>query len=207
MTRPLDIIDAVHNAFRADMATIDAASLRAARGEPGLEETIERFWRMDEVLVWHADGEEAAIFPALESVAPDVVAAYEMDHRGLDVAFVGLRAAVSERDPLATARATAAFKFHLDLHLLKEDRHLYVLFEERLSDAEQASAVASLSSGVPNGRFGDFVSWLFPLLEDHDRENVLTYWRSAMPPEIFAWSLQAAEDALAGAIPSNHPPT
>ena len=56
-----------------------------------------------------------------------------MDHRGLDAAFDALRAAVAERDPLGTARATAAFKFHLDWHLAKEDRHLYVLFEGRLS--------------------------------------------------------------------------
>ncbi len=201
MTRPLDIIDAVHSAFRTDMATIDKAALGAARGEPGLEGIVERFWRIDEVLVWHADGEEAGIFPALEIVAPDVVAAYEMDHRGLDVVFEALRSAVSQHDPLETARATAAFKFHLDLHLLKEDRHLYVLFAERLSDAEQAAAVAALASGVPNGRFGDFVSWLFPLLGDQHRENVLTYWRSAMPPEVFARSLQFAEDAMAGATP------
>lgn len=201
MARPLDIIDAVHSALRTDMATIDNASLRAARGEPGLEVIVERFRRMDEVLVWHADGEEESIFPALESVAPDVVAAYEMDHRGLDVAFETLRSAVSEHDPLETARATAAFKFHLDEHLLKEDRHLYVLFAERLSEAEQAGAVAGLSSGVPNGRFGDFVSWLFPLLGDLDRENVLTYWRSAMPAEVFTRSLQFAEDAMAEATP------
>lgn len=104
MARPLDIVNAAHNAFRTDMAAIDTASLRTARGEPGLEAVVDRFWRMDEVLAWHADGEEAGIFPALESVAPDVVAAYKMDHRGLDLAFEGLRAAVSEHDPIETAR-------------------------------------------------------------------------------------------------------
>lgn len=195
MARPLDIINAAHSAFRHDMEAIDAAALRAARGEPGLDAIVERFRRMDEVLVWHADGEEAGVFPALEVVAPDVVAAYEMDHRGLDAAFEVLRNAVSEHDPLGTARATAAFKFNLDLHLLKEDRHLYVLFEQRLSDEEQARAVAGLAAGVPSGRFADFVSWLFPLIGEQDRSNVLTYWRSAMPPEVFSRALRFAEDA------------
>lgn len=119
-----------------------------------------------------------------------------LDHRGLDAAFETLRAAVSQHDPLATARATAAFKFHLGQHLLKEDRHLYVLFEQRLSAADQASAVGRLASAVPGDRFGDFVSWLFPLLEDHDRENVLAYWRSVMPPPFFDHSLRLVADAL-----------
>ncbi len=193
MARPLVVITAVHNAFRADMAAIDDAALAAARGQPGLESTVERFWRMNEVLTWHAHGEEAGIFPALETVAPDVVTAYDMDHRGLDAAFESLRDAVSAHDPLETARATAAFKFHLDLHLTKEDRHLYVLFEERLSEAEQVRAVTVLGSAVTEQTA--FIEWLFPKLGDEDREQVLRYWQTVLPPEAFAGSLQLAKRA------------
>lgn len=49
---------------------------------------------------------------------------YATDHRRLDVAFDTLSNAVSARDALQTARATAAFKFHLDTHLAKEDSQL-----------------------------------------------------------------------------------
>jgi hypothetical protein len=194
MTRPLVVITAVHNAFRADMAAIDEAALGAARGQPGLDATVERFWRMNEVLTWHAHGEEAGIFPALEVVAPDVVTAYEMDHRGLDAAFESLRSAVSAHDALETARATAAFKFHLDLHLAKEDQHLYVLFEERLSEAQQVHAVTALASAVTEQ--AAFIDWLFPKLADPDREHVLAYWQSVLPPEAFAGSLQLAKRAV-----------
>lgn len=69
MATPLDAVTAIHNAFRRDIANIDAA--------------------------------------ALEEVAPSVAEAYLRDHRGLDA-----------------ARATAAFKFHLDIHLDKEAPHL-----------------------------------------------------------------------------------
>ena len=70
MTGPIDAVMAFHNAFRQDMADIDAAALAAARGMPGLTATVERFRFFNEVLVWHAHGEELAIFPALEAVAP-----------------------------------------------------------------------------------------------------------------------------------------
>jgi hypothetical protein len=113
MAQPLDAVTAIHNAFRKDMAGIDAAALAAARGESGLEPAIgrSRFW--NEILVWHALGEELEVFPALEAVAPAVAEAYERAHRGLDAAYAALDAAVAARDTLATARATAACKFHL----------------------------------------------------------------------------------------------
>ena len=63
-----------------------------------------------------------------------------MEHRGLDRVFDALRDAV-ERDELETARVTADFKFHLDLHLAKEDAHRYPVFPERVSVPDQATAV------------------------------------------------------------------
>src|SRR5438034_3168875 len=133
MVGPIDAVVAIHNAFRADMNAVDAAALAAARGAPGLAATVERFRFFNEVLEWHAHGEEIAIFPALEEVAPSVAEAYEKDHRALDAAFLALSNAVSEHGALETARATAAFKFYLDVHLMKEDTHLYRLIRERVS--------------------------------------------------------------------------
>ena len=77
MTSPIDAVLAIHNAFRQDMKLIDTAALDSARGQPGLEATVERFRFFNEVLEWHAHGEELAIFPALEAVAPSVAEAYE----------------------------------------------------------------------------------------------------------------------------------
>ena len=141
MAEPVDAIRAIHNAFRNDMMRIDAAAFESAKGKEGLDATIERFRFFNEILVWHAHGEEVAIFPALENVAPLVAEAYEKDHRGLDAAFEELNASYSAHDPLKTARATAAFRFHLGIHLDKEDTHLYRIFRERIPMPEQGKAV------------------------------------------------------------------
>jgi len=119
------------------MKRIDSAALDSARGKEGLAVTIERFRFFNEILVWHAHGEEAAVFPAVENVAPLVAEAYMMDHRGLDPAFDELNTSYSVRDSLKTARAAAAFRFHLDIHLDKEDTRLYRIFRERISLPEQ----------------------------------------------------------------------
>jgi len=63
MAVPLDAIMAFHNAFRNDLKRIDAAALESARGKAGLAPTIERFRFFNEMLVWHAHGEEQAVFP------------------------------------------------------------------------------------------------------------------------------------------------
>jgi hypothetical protein len=186
MAVPIDAVTAIHNAFRADMARIDAAALGSAQGRPGLEETVERFRFFNEVLEWHAHGEEEAIFTALEEVAPDVAWAYDQDHRGLDVAFAELNRAVSVHDPLETARATAAFKFHLDIHLRKEDGHVYRLIQERLSLPDQGRAVSVMAQSVPRDRFPELIAWMFPLIGEDDRENMTRIWQQVMPPEAFA---------------------
>ena len=196
MAGPIDAIRAIHNAFRKDMEGIDAAALGAARGTPGLEAALERFRFFNEILVVHAHGEEIAVFPVLEGVAPLVAEAYLDDHRGLDAAFDALDAAVAAGDALATARAAAAFKFHLDIHLFKEDTHLYRIFAERVPAPDQGKAVGIMAGEIPPERQPTFIAWLFPLIGDDDRENMLRILRMAMPPEVFAGVSQLARQAV-----------
>ena len=196
MAEPLDTVTAFHNAFRRDMTAIDAAALQTARGEPGLMATVERFRFFNEVLDWHALGEELAIFPALEAVAPLVSEAYVRDHRGLDAAFAALSAAVSAHDALETARATAAFKFHLDLHLDKEDAHLYRLFKERVPAPDHFKAVGIMAGVAPQDRFPEVIGWLFPLLGPADRENMTLVWQMLMPPPVFEGAKQLIHQAI-----------
>lgn len=196
MTGPIDAVRAIHNAFRHDIRLIDNAALDAARGKPGLEATVERFRFFNEVLEWHAHGEELAMFPALETVAPSVAEAYERDHRALDAAFTTLSNAVTARDPLETARATKAFRYFLDVHLDKEDGHLYRLIGERLPIVDQGQAVGVMASTVPQDRFPELVAWMFPLMGDDDRENMTRIWQNVMPPDAFAGATKLVEAAI-----------
>jgi hemerythrin-like domain-containing protein len=186
MTEPVDAIRAFHNAFRNDLQRIDTAAFNYARGKEGPDATIGRFRFFNEVLVWHASGEEAAVFPAIETVAPLVAEAYEKDHRGLDRAFEELNTSYSARDPLKTARATAAFRFHLNIHLDKEDTHLYRIFRERISLPDQGKALSIMAGTIPRERFAELVAWLYPLIGNDDRENITRIWQAVMPAPVFA---------------------
>ena len=178
------------------MERIDTAAFNAARGKEGLDATIGRFRFFNEVLVWHASGEEAAVFPALETVAPQVAEAYIIDHRGLDTAFEELSISYSARDPLKTARATAAFRFHLNIHLDKEDTHLYRIFRERISLPDQGKALGVMAGMVPGQRFAELVAWLYPLIGHDDRENMTRIWQMMMPAPVFAGTKELIRKAI-----------
>jgi hypothetical protein len=196
MTEPLDAVLAIHNAFRRDIELIDTAALDSARGKPGLAARVDRFRFLDKVLVWHAQGEELGIFPALEGVAPLVAEPYVMDHRGLDAANDALSAAVSAGDALQAARASAAFKFHLDIHLDKEDAHLYRIMRERVPVPDQVKAVGIMSSTVPQDRFPEVVTWMFPLMGHDDRENMTRIWQMVLPAPAFTGVKQLIHQAI-----------
>ena len=185
MAVPLDAIRAIHNAFRKDMAAIDEAARNAASGGAGIETVKGRYVFFNDILVWHALGEEVNVFPALEKVAPLVAEPYETDHRGLDTLFGSLDKAVRSSDTLETARVTAAFRFHLGIHLDKEEAHLYRIFDERIPVAEQANIAAAMAQQIPQERFPDAVNWLFPLIDANDRENMVRIWQKSLPEQVF----------------------
>jgi hypothetical protein len=201
MAQPVDAIRVFHNAFRNDLERIDAAAYDSARGKAGLDATIGRYSFFNEVLVWHASGEEAAIFPAIESVAPLVAEPYEKDHRGLDRAFEELDTSFVAHDPLKIARATAAFRFHMNIHLLKEDIHLYRIFKEKIPLPEQGKAVAIMAGKIPQERFSELVAWLFPLIGNDDREDMIRIWQMVLPTPAFAGVKQLIRKAIPGDWP------
>lgn len=196
MAVPLDAIRAIHNAFRKDIAAIDGAALAAAHGGGGTDPVIKRYVLLGEVLVWHASGEEEAVFPAMDKVAPLVAEPYERDHRGLDSLFESLHKSASASDALATARVTAALKFHLDIHLNKEEAHLYRIFNERISPQDQGAIVMAMSRKVPQERFPDLAGWLYPLLGPVDRENMTRIWQQALPAPAFAGAKKLIQAAI-----------
>jgi iron-sulfur cluster repair protein YtfE (RIC family) len=167
------------------MSQIDTSVLNIAREGGELSPIFDRLQIMTEILDYHARGEEAAVFPAIDNIAPDVVKAYIMDHRELDNMVQGLEAIRKEPDTLMAARATAVLNSHLRIHLNKEDTHLYPILRERTTDDQQVSIVKIMASKTPPERSPTQVQWLFPLLDPEDQAKVIRAWMSVMPPPVF----------------------
>ncbi len=136
------------------------------------------------------------MFPRLEEVAPLVAEPYEKDHRGLDAAFDEMDRSYASRDPLRTARASAAFRFHLNMHLDKEDTHLYRIFRERVPLSEQGKAVGIMAGKVPQERSPELVKWLFPLVGLDDRETMVHIYQAMMPEPVFTSTMELIKQAI-----------
>jgi len=197
MSGLLDVVLCFHNAFRRDMREIDDAVFQAARSGAELTGVLDRLHITGEILDYHAKGEEEAVFPAVDKVAPLVARAYFWDHRELDTMVARLEAMRAAPDALVAARATAALSAHLRIHLNKEDAHLYPILRERMTEDEQAAVVGLMSKSVPPDKFPTAVRWLFPLLGSDDRAVVIRGWMVLMPPPVFAGLKPLLQETLA----------
>ncbi len=201
MSGPIDIVLCLHNAFRRDTLEIDDAALKAARSGGDITSVLNRLHVTGEILDYHAKGEEEAVSPAVDKLAPLVAKAYFLDHRELDIMVAGLEAMRSAPDALTAARATAALNGFLRIHLNKEDVHLYQILRERATESEQASIVGTMSRKIPSDRMPTVVRWLFPLLGHDDRAVVTRGWMTFMPPQVFAGIKSLIRETVAGDWP------
>jgi iron-sulfur cluster repair protein YtfE (RIC family) len=186
LSGPLDIVRSIHNALRRDVSQIDAATYKLARNGGNFTSIFDRLSVVSEILDYHAQGEEAAVFPAVDNLAALVAQAYFLDHRELDTMVDGLEAMRKIPVPLNTARATAVLASHLRIHLDKEDVHLYPILRGRTTENEQASIVGLMSKKVPPEKFPTLVQWVLPLLDFDDRVIIVEGWMKLMPPQVFA---------------------
>lgn len=196
--KPIDVIRCFHNAFRRDISQIDDTVTGIARAGGNFTSVLDRLHTMNELLDYHARGEEAAVFPAMDKVAPQVATAYLMDHRQLDNMVNNLETIRKNPDPLTTARATAVLDSFLRIHLDKEDTHLYKILRERTTDDEQVAIGGLMSRSVPPDRFPTMMQWLFPLLDLEDQGVVAKGLMTVMPPQVFAGIKPLIEKAVAG---------
>ena len=157
---------------------------------------VKRYTFLNEVLVWHAEGEEEFVFPVMEKTAPLVAEAYARDHRGIDSLFDSLKEAIDTTDVLAIARASAVFDFHMSFHMTKEEEHLYRIFNERVPLPEQGAIMGKMAHKIPGDRFAEFVGWLYPLLGTDDRENMVRIMRQALPAPMFSRATQLIKTAI-----------
>lgn len=199
MSSPIDVVLCFHNAFRKDVAQIDTTILKIAQNGGNPSPLLNRLHAMDEILDYHAKGEEAAVFPAVDNIAPLVARSYLMDHRELDKMVENLETMLLQKspDPLLVSRATAVLNSHLRIHLDKEDAHLYPILREKTTLSQQLAIGGIMSSKIPPDRFPAAIEWLFPLLDLNDQVTVTRSWMTFMPTQIFGNTKPFIKSAVA----------
>ncbi len=183
---PIDAITAIHNAARKAMASFDQAALAMARGEQGHDDAFKPLHLFDEIIRWHAEGEELALFPLANTIEPTLAEDYARDHQEIIRVGQALEVAVSSGDKLEAARSAAAFRLQLHVHLAKEDAHLYPSMTKNIPEQELYRAVGESFGPIPKKRLPEVVNIVYMLMSNDDREKLTRVWQKVFPPTDFA---------------------
>ena len=191
----LDAVTVVHNAFRRDLTEIDQAVYKVARHGGDLSPLIDRLLFFSDILDRHEKGEEHAVFPEVDRVAPLLAPLFVDDHREVSEE---LGKVVGAPDELAATRASGILHAHVRIHLAKEDTYLYPVLRDRIDLDEQATIVGQLwgRSFPPDEVLPQYMNWLFGLVNQEDQATVTTVWKQLMTEKVFGVCTPLIQDAV-----------
>jgi hemerythrin-like domain-containing protein len=193
---PIRAIRYVHAAILTESEDLGAVVTSLAPDDTSnITALRERMTAFDRVLKTHEDGEDFALFPALEERFPYIAGTYEFDHKrhrehGADV--------VATLDALSKAQGSGrgGLLRHLDeqvvvldafmhLHIGKENELLFPVYDEIFTPQEQESHAQSAQGRISPEEMGAVGGWMFQRLNSDDREAFLRDMSALLPPEAF----------------------
>ena len=200
MPGPLRSLVFVHTALRNELNDLANLAHAAAKGENNIETLKERFDWATYALHYHAAGEDAALFPAVEAKHPGVAMTFDDDHQTDDALVEEMKQlleADNAQDNLGRiARLADQLADRASLHMDKEERLLVPFVEEHFSMEEQGAILGGMMQAFPPEFMLKGVPWIFSHLDENLRISYATALKGAMPGEPFAMHMSNVEEQL-----------
>jgi hemerythrin-like domain-containing protein len=197
MEGPIRGIRFIHKAIVQEMDGLEAAAWELVTGtEDQLASIRSRLDFVEKVVHSHADGEDAAWFPALDQVAPFISRPYVLDHQNDQITFRDIGRLLSqlsaagndrERQELAQRlyRQIVALNATLRLHVWKEEEQLVPFTEEHFSPEAQGAIVSQAVQHAPPELRQEMLPWILRALDPEEQEEELRTIMGTMPPDAF----------------------
>ena len=200
MPGPLRSLVFVHTALRNELNDLANLAHAAAKGENNIETLKERFDWATYALHYHAAGEDAALFPAVEAKHPGVAMTFDDDHQTDDALVEEMKQlleADNAQDNLGRiARLADQLADRASLHMDKEERLLVPFVEEHFSMEEQGAILGGMMQAFPPEFMLKVVPRIFSHLDENLRISYATALKGAMPAEPFAMHMSNVEKQL-----------
>lgn len=197
-----DIYRNIHKGIRAEMFTVvgTAGSLDPAdrQGWSGLASEIDR---MVTLLEGHAEHEDDAVLPVLQTHLPDLADKIVDDHLVIDARLHGLRQLAEEAvDTPRVEAATRTHRLYLELasftgayleHQDVEERVVMPALEAAVGVDEVIAIEGRIVANIPPAEMADALSLMIPAMNIDERGGFLGGMRDHAPAEVFAgvWGL------------------
>jgi len=200
MPGPLRSLVFVHTALRNELNDLANLAHATAKGENDIGTLKERFDWATYALHYHAAGEDAALFPAVEAKHPGVAMTFDDDHQTDDALVAEMKQlleATNAQDNLSRiARLADQLADRASLHMDKEERLLVPFVEEHFSMEEQGAILGGMLQAFPPEFMLKGVPWIFSHLDEGLRISYATALKGAMPAEPFAMHMSNVEKQL-----------
>ena len=197
MATPMQGVLYIHNAI-----LVETARLENAAEELNWEDQVQagdlagKFEFLHEVLRLHEDGEDEAIFPALEERFSHVAAAYSFDHnnhskmyQGIRETLTTLKTGVGRGDGPKLVRELRRKALALDAlmssHVGKENELIVPIFDEHFSIEEQGAILGKAMEHVTPDLMMKVLPWMYMAQSPDDKVGMMQEFQQMFPPEMF----------------------
>ena len=200
MAGPLRALVFIHTALRNELNELAEDARLVANGSGDLTALKERFDWATYALHYHAAGEDAALFPAVEAKHPGVAMTFDDDHRTDDELVARMEDFFTKTDEDGALETLAQLAERLadraSLHMDKEERLLVPFVEEHFNMEEQGAILGGMMQVFPPEFMVKGVPWVFSHLDNGLQISYATALKAAMPPEPFAMHMSNVEQRL-----------
>ncbi len=192
----------IHKGIRRDLFELTE---RAGNLDPsyrsGRVDLASHLDRTVDLLVLHAEHEDASIQPAVERYFPDLAAEIEHDHEKIEARLVDLQGMAAEAvDATPSAQRDTVYRLYLELasftsaylsHQDLEERVVMPSIEEAIGVEAVIGIHMQILDNLPPDVMADSLALMFPAMNIDDRAELLGGMRQGAPAEVFegVWGL------------------
>ena len=198
MAGPMQMYLYIHDAILREVADLEARAKDLNRDDAEeITQLTDRINFFFSLVRKHEDTEEEVLFPALTERIAFVAETYLYDHDDFeDHVWVGINESLAalgrsngngERKESARRlwRESVALHEHMRLHISKENEIFIPHFQDEFDVSEQAEIAGAMAGMVEPQMMGQFVSWIYRGQANDDREGMIRFLQSILPPEAF----------------------
>lgn len=206
MSARFDIYREVHKGVRKalfDLA-VQAGNTDFGSADP-LKRLREQFTLTRDLLEIHAHCEDTYVEPLLRQCDAPVAARFAAAHTVLETTVSQLHASLDTLDINRADIAEQGQHLYLELtrfigeylqHIADEEQQLMPLLWERFDDAALLEVETTVRASLPAPVMANFLSFMIPAMNHHERSGLLTGMKQMAPPEVFNGVCQLSQNVL-----------